>query len=403
MEDGSMKIHIFVDEFPPFFRGGLGTYAMEVSKRLAEKSEVCVFTRGNDLTFSHEHWFKARVFRAPYIKPDCYPAYLPPHVREWDENGKKFYAETLLYNILSACKSVEDKPDLVAAHDWLAFPAGIMASSNCNVPLVAHFHSTEYGRIATPSPAVCEIEKEGISKSKKIITVSYAMKDEIERFYGESKKVEVVYNGVDVEKYSPEKFDKKEVEEFRSRFCGEDEKVVLFLGRLTWVKGVDSLVRAMPEIERLCENVRLVVVGRGEMEEYLKKLSEELGVNVTFRFEYVSEVERILHYLSADVVVLPSRYEPFGIVCAEAMALERPVVVGAKGTSGLREQVVSGETGYHINPDDPHDIAVYTSALLNDEKLRKKMGKRARKRVLENFTWDMCVEKTLKIYTGCSQ
>lgn len=395
-----MKIHIFVDEFPPFFRGGLGTYAMEVSKRLAEKNDVSIFTRGSDVDFKYDFWFKAKVFRSPNIKPDCYPSFLPQHVRGWGDDGRRFYAETLFYNILSAYRSLEDKPDVIAAHDWLAFPAAIIASSNNKSPFVAHFHSTEYGRIINPSPVVCEIEREGINKAEKVVTVSYAMKGEIKTFYS-NEDVEVVYNGVDTNRYNPKNFSGEDIESFRRKFNGE--KVVLFLGRLTWVKGVDSLVRAMPEIEKACGNVKLVIVGRGEMEDYLKKLSSELGVNVTFRFEYISERERILHYLSSDVVVLPSRYEPFGIVCTEAMALEKPVVVGAKGTSGLREQVVSGETGYHIDPDNPHDIAVYTSILLNDDGLRRKMGRKARKRVLKNFTWDKCVERTLDIYSsvGC--
>ncbi len=392
---------MFVDEFPPFFRGGLGTYAMEMAKKLAEKNTVCVFTRGEDKIPRFERWHGAGVVRAPDLSPSCYPAFLPPHVRQWDENGRRFYAETLFYNLLSASLSVQlgkmEKPDVVAAHDWLSFPAGMVSSSNLDVPFIAHFHSTEYGRIATPSPAVCEIEREGVERAKLVITVSHAMKEEIERFYN-AKNVEVVYNGVDAEKYDPSRFSGEDVEKFRARFAESDEKVVLFLGRLTWVKGVDSLVRAMPEIQRECGRVKLVVVGRGELEGEIRRLASELGVNAFLRYEYVSEEERILHYLASDVVVLPSRYEPFGIVCTEAMALEKAVVVGARGTSGLREQVVSGETGYHINPDDPHDIAVYTSILLNDEELRKRMGRKARKRVLEKFTWDVCARRTEELY-----
>ncbi len=392
-----MKIHVFVDEFPPFFRGGLGTYAMEVSRRLAERNDVTVFTRGNKPDFESDCYFGAKVVRAPLLKPDCYPAILPPHVRQWGE-GRRFYAETLFYNIFSAYRATLEGADVIASHDWLSFLAGVLASKNAGGKLVTHFHSTEYGRISSPSPDVCEIEREGIEKAERVITVSYAMKDEITKFYGNAEKVEVVYNGVDAEKYNPERFDKREVESFREKFC-KDEKVVLFLGRLTWVKGIDSLVKAMPEIERLSGKTKLVVVGKGEMEDYVRNLVKELNVNAYLRFEYISERERILHYLSSDVVVVPSRYEPFGIVCTEAMALERAVVVGARGTSGLREQVVSGECGYHINPDDPHDIAVYTSKLLNDEELREQMGKNARKRVLSLFTWDNCVEKTERIYS----
>lgn len=389
-----MKLHIFVDEFPPFLRGGLGVYAMEVSKRLAKKNDVSIFTKG--AKSGHEVLNGVNVLRVKVPKPSIYSSFLPPDVRNWGD-GRIFYAETLFYNIISAYKSSElGDADLVVAHDWLSFPAGGIVSATLRKPLVVHFHSTEYGRMNNPSSAVCEIEKEGIENSELIITVSQAMKDEIKLHYGDNK-IEVVYNGVDTEKYNPNNFKRDEIEKFKSKFT-KDEKIVLFIGRLTWVKGVDSLIRAMPKIEKYCGKVKLVVVGKGEMENYLQNLAKDVGANCILRFEFVSERERILHYLSSDVVVIPSRYEPFGIVCSEAMACMKPVVVGAKGTSGLREQVIHGKTGFHIDPDNPHDIAYYTSLILNDEKMREDMGKEGRKRVLELFTWDKCAEKTEKIY-----
>ncbi|MCQ8898192.1 MAG: glycosyltransferase family 4 protein, partial [Hadesarchaea archaeon] len=148
---------------------------------------------------------------------------------------------------------------------------------------------------------------------------------------------------------------------------------------------------------------KLVLLGKGEQEKMLRDLIRQLGVekSVITEFQYVSERERILHYAAADVAVFPSKYEPFGIVATEAMSMGKPVVVGAKGVSGFREQVIhSGpeRCGAHVNPDDPYDIAKFTVELLKDEKLRRELGRNARKRVLEKFTFDLAADNTLMVY-----
>ena len=126
-----------------------------------------------------------------------------------------------------------------------------------------------------------------------------------------------------------------------------------------------------------------------------------LGQNVILHFRMVPEEERILYYAAADICVFPSKYEPFGIVCTEAMSMGKPVVVGAKGTSGFREQVIpegDGICGFHVDPGDPEDIARYVVAVLRDPDLARKMGKNGRRRVLENFTWDAIADRTLAVY-----
>ena len=135
-----------------------------------------------------------------------------------------------------------------------------------------------------------------------------------------------------------------------------------------------------------------------QIRDQLRKLNIE--ENVIIHNEFVNEKERILHYAASDLVVLPSLYEPFGIVCTEAMSMAKPVVVGARGTNGMREQIIptgNEKCGVHVNPFDPSDIAWGIKQILSSEDLEN-MGKNARKRVIDCFSWDAVADRTTEIY-----
>ncbi len=146
----------------------------------------------------------------------------------------------------------------------------------------------------------------------------------------------------------------------------------------------------------------------GGLGTYAKETSERLNIkeNVVYRFDFVSDQERILHYTAADVCVFPSIYEPFGIVSLEAMALAKPIVVGARGVVGFKEQVVNGgsdQNGMHVNGEDPADIAWGIKEMLRQPDLARSWGENGRKRVLEYFTWRKVAEQTLKIYESVNK
>ncbi|MDD1675746.1 MAG: glycosyltransferase family 4 protein [Methanomicrobiales archaeon] len=407
-----MRIAYFVDEFPPFFRGGLGTYAMEITRQFVLLGhEVTVFSHNNGNDPTHDRWEDVEVHRP--LLTDVTPVFSilnPSDVQEWDIKGQEFYQETILYNFLSASKLVnrlvrgEKRTfEILVAHDWLATIAGIVSQKNLKRPLVIHFHSTEGGRTANGSFTIKRIEKMAAEKADLVVTVSYAMRDELIRLGCSESKIRVIYNGVDPEKYNPNRFTVREIRQFREKIGVGDSPMIFFIGRLTWVKGIDMLMHAMPWILKEVPDAKLVVLGKGEMERKLLDLvgTLDIGNQVILNFSYVGEEERIRYYAACDVAVFPSRYEPFGIVCTEAMSMGKPVVVGGSGTSGLREQVeIAGSypTGYHINPNDPADIATYTVRLLNDAELRRKMGDNGRKRVLSLFTWRRAAEETIRVY-----
>lgn len=407
-----MKLAYFVDEYPPFFRGGLGTYAMEITKEyIRTGNEVTVFSRntGNDPT--KDDWNGVKVHRPKLMNlAEVLSVISPGDVQRWDAGGQQFFTETLLYNLLSASKMVnslvaieKNQYDIVVSHDWLAFIAGIIAKSNLGLPLVVHYHSTEQGRTGSGSAAVKDIERLAAQKADLIITVSYAMRDELVKLGYPEQKIRVVYNGVDTGKYRPDLYSAKEMAEFRKKIGVGSSPMIFFVGRLTWVKGADTLTMAMKEIVKAVPDAKLVIVGKGEQESMLKQIveSNNLENNVIFNFSYVPEEERLKYYAACDVAIFPSKYEPFGIVSLEAMAMGKPVIVGAAGTSGFREQVTPfgpNICGFHINPHDPGDVAKFTIMLLKDPALRSSMGINARRRVLESFTWDTAASNTLRVY-----
>jgi glycogen(starch) synthase len=407
-----MRIAFFCWEFWPRLVGGLGTYAIEITKKFVEMGhEVTVFTLNDGSLPTKDYWNGIEIHRPMILdSSEIFPIFVREDLKRWGHHIK-FFSDIFAFNYLSASKLVNQlikkeqrKFDIISFHDWLAGFAGIMVKNNTSSPAVFHVHSLEEQRsLGGGSEVVKEIERESARKSDKIITVSYSMKEFLESLGYPKEKINVVYNGIDAEKYSLKKVNWGLVEKLRERYKIKDEKVILFIGRLTWVKGVANLIRAMPEVLKSFPNVKLVILGKGESYTDLIQLKQSLGIGfkVEIRSEWVSEEERIAHYALADVCVFPSISEPFGIVSLEAMSMERPVVVGARGVSGLREQVIpNGENrcGVHINGEDPNDIAWGIKVVLENFEEAKKWGKNGRRRVIENFTIEKTAKETLKIY-----
>ncbi len=407
-----MKIAYFCDEYPPFFRGGLGTYATEITREFVKKGhDISVFSRntGQDPTF--DILAGVEVHRPRLLAfADILSIVNPTEVRSWDQNGQEFFAETVLYNLLSSSKLVnylvqneKRHYDLLVSHDWIASLAGIVAKRNLKVPFIFHFHSTEQGRNPAGSPTIKEIEHLSALTADRIVTVSFAMRDELVSFGYPESKIRVIHNGVDADKYDPATIPRQKIDEFRDEIGVGRSPMIFFIGRLTWVKGADTLIQAMQEIIKEVPEAKLVLLGIGDQEQQLSQMVRDfhLGRNVILHYKMVPEDERILYYAASDVCVFPSKYEPFGIVCLEAMSMGKPVVVGAKGTSGFREQIIpTGEEicGCHVDPGDPADIAHFVVKILKDPELAKKMGINGRRRVLEHFTWDIISDKTIRVY-----
>ena len=406
-----MKIAFFVWEFPPVLVGGLGTYAQNITPHFVKKGhEVTVFTLNPGDLPTREIRDGIEIHRPLLVDASTIlSSFVANDLLRWGAN-LKFFSDIFTYNLLSSSKLLNDlikkgrRFDIVSVHDWLSAMSGILAKE-AGLKTVFHVHSTEWGRSGGDgSKVVQHIENSAAQILDWIITVSYAMKEDLTRHGWPEWKISVVWNGVDPEKYDPKKVPKEEIKRIRGMYnIRDDEKMILFIGRLTWVKGVRNLIQAMPTVLNEYPNVKLVILGRGELQHDIMELVDRLRIRdkVVYRFEFISEKERIAHYAACDLCVFPSLYEPFGIVSLEAMSMEKPIVVGARGVIGFREQVIASgpeRCGVHVNGGDPEDIAWGIKEILVDEKRAKQWGKNGRARVLKYFTWDKAAEATLNIY-----
>ncbi len=408
-----LNIALFTWEYPPKIIGGLGTYAHELTRQLVKmENNVVVFTMNDGTLKTRELMNGVEVHRPRLIDiSEIFPEVVAEEIRRWGP-GMNSFSNVFLYNLLVSSKIVNDLIplekktfDILSVHDWLSSMAGITLTKATGIPMVLHLHSTEKGRsLGDGSKIINELEKKAANMADKVITVSNAMKGELIAYGFPSDKIEVVWNGVDYKKYSPDRVPLEKVQEIRSRYgVTQESKLILFIGRLTGVKGVDRLIMAMSQVLSRFPRTKLLVIGKGEMEGELVRLATSLGIsnNVIFNFNMLPEDERIAHYAACDLAVFPSLYEPFGIVALEAMAMKKPIVVGARGVSGLREIVISSgekQTGYHVNPYDPNDIAWGIDSLLADEDKMRRLGENGRNRVIAEFSWETVAQNVFRVY-----
>ncbi|ABK15322.1 glycosyltransferase family 4 protein [Methanothrix thermoacetophila] len=399
-----MNIAYLSTEYPPLVYGGLGVYVDLMSRELASMGhKVSVFTMGRpDLKRKRRETKKGvTAFREiPIPMSDALEIFYSKETLSWG-TGLDFLNNLLSYNQLAAARVRDSGPfDLCVAHDWLALPAGMALRQS--MPVIYHVHCTEVGRSEHPNQQLVSLEIKGARLADLVLTVSEAMKRELEGLGVPPKKIRVCYHGVDTKLFDPSAVKPERLEMLRKSYgLKESDTVLLFLGRLEPVKGVSQLLAALPAIRRNNPDVKLLVVGSGSLIDHVRSEAERLG-GVILVDRFLSPQEKVYHYALADLCIFPSTYEPFGIVALEAASMERVSVVGASGVSGLREIVMNPETdrptGVHVNARDPNDIAWGVNLALEDRDRLREWGRNARERVLEMFTWRKAAENTLKIY-----
>jgi len=381
-----MRVLIFSWEYPPRKVGGLATHVYELSKALAKKVEVHVITCNFPGTLELESVDGAIVHR----------------INVYSAPSPDFLTWTMLMNaslLRAGCALTSERRfDTIHCHDWLVAQACITLKHATGTPLVATIHSTESGRrhgIHTNYQRVIhEIEGWLTYEASRIVCCSWSMVNEVAGLFNVPRdKIWMIPNGVDPEMYRPSAIDQS----LRDRYADPSEKIVLYVGRLVPEKGVNVLLGAAPRILSAHPKTKFIIVGEGYSKEMLSSFTKSLGIDRKVFFTgYVSD-EEIKGLLGlADVQVVPSIYEPFGIVCLEAMASGIPVV--ASDTGGLSEIVEDSVTGLKVPTDNSDAIANAVNRLLSDDALRGSMSKRARERAIERFSWKAIADLTTRMY-----
>ena len=242
--------------------------------------------------------------------------------------GDDLGADADRYARLAAELTRGESYDVIHAHDWLTFPAGIMLASISGKPLVVHVHSTEYDRAgANANESVVAVERAGMQAASRVFAVSQMTKSTLVRRYGIApSKIDVIYNGIDAE---PPLLQKRVKE-------ASEEKVVLFLGRITWQKGPEHFVNAAKRVLSVAPNTRFVLAGAGDMALRMMDLANGLGIGKRVHFTGFLNEREVAKVLDlADVFVMPSVSEPFGIAALEALSHQVPVIISR--TAGAAE------------------------------------------------------------------
>lgn len=331
---------------------------------------------------------EARQSRGDSLQGDPAP---PPPTPAFDYSGDLFQ-QTRRYADLCLDLAKGEDFDVIHAHDWLTFPAAQALSESTGKPWIAHVHSTEYDRAGEGANThIAEYEKKGVLAADRVIAVSeFTRKILVNRFGLDKDKCDVVYNGVEqtimngVEKSKPV---------VPPAGIKKGEKVVLYLGRVTMQKGPEYFIAAAKKVLEKMDNVKFVVAGSGDQIERTIEQAAKAGIGskITFTgFLRGADVARV--YEMADVYVMPSVSEPFGIAPLEAIAHDVPVIISRQ--SGVSEVL---EHALKVDFWDTHDIANKIIAVLRHPPLSKTMRKHADIEVRE-LTWDGAAAKCEKVY-----
>lgn len=390
------RILIVSWEYPPLIEGGLARHVRKLSEALVELGvEVHVLTRGGEEATVEERAGGVQIHRI--VEPER-PSDLAEFVT---------WVERMNSDMLAAGVELGDRFefDLIHGHDWLVAGACDHLARRYGCPLVTTIHATEYGRHQGwvdkhPQSHIHGVEKWIVNRSDRVIACSEFMQDQIVAIFGaDEEKVRVIHNGIDPDDL-PE-VDEAELGRLRSEFAAPDEKLVLLIGRLVYEKGFQLALEAMPKVIEAMPETRFLVAGSGTHEAELHRLAEDLGLmeHGTFLGWIGDDVLASL-YRIADLTVVPSIYEPFGLVALEAMASECPCI--AADTGGLREVVPVEGAGLRFRASDPDHLAEAAIEVLSSEELRRKMIGEGLAHIRQ-FDWNDVARETLGLYRELGQ
>lgn len=380
-----MKILMLTWEYPPRIVGGIARVVHDLSKRLIKDGhEVTVVTyRDSADVPEYENDKGVNVYRV-----DNYMIH-PNNFIDW--------ILQLNFNLVSKATEIINKEgdfDVIHAHDWLVANAAKTLKNAYGIPVVATIHATEAGRNSgihdDTQRYINDTEWMLTYEASEVIVNSNYMKNELQRLFGlPYEKINVIPNGVNLSNFAGVERDYN----FRRQYAMDNEKIILYVGRLVYEKGVQHLIAAMPKILSNYHDAKLIISGRGGMMDELRQEAFNLGLNDKIYFTgYLDSKQVQKMYKCADVAVFPSTYEPFGIVALESMLAGVPTVVSDVG--GLDEIITHGVDGMKAYAGNANSIADSVTALLYDHQLASNVSKKARQKVKEQFNWEKIAQDT---------
>jgi glycogen synthase len=414
-------------EFPPHITGGLGTACYGLTKGLVQHGVEVIFVvpkaygdeaqEGfrlmnagdvlidyNDLQF-REHLSQIKFMEIgsnliPYVGPEEYELLVSreekkeisetiiSHPKRFEFSGKyghNLMEEVARYALVASSIALNNDFDVIHAHDWLTYPAGVASKHISGKPLIVHVHATEFDRSGeNVNQDVYDIERKGMEEADRVITVSNLTRQiVIERYNISPDKVFTVHNAV-------ESVEKTGMDDVQKHI---DEKVVTFLGRVTFQKGPDYFIEAANKVLKKDEHVRFVMAGSGDLLNRMIRRVAKLHIATKFHFTgFLAGADVDKMFILSDVYVMPSVSEPFGISPLEAMRSNVPVVISKQ--SGVAEVL---KHALKVDFWDIDALADAIYALLHYEGI-KKMFLRYGKTEVDNLKWDNAASKVLEVY-----
>lgn len=389
-----MRILALSWEYPPVVEGGLARAVRKLSEQLVgDGAEVHVLTRGGGRLPSEEDRHGVRVHR---VREPTYPKGDVEAFIRWVQHMNA----DMLERGGELCERFHF--DLVHSHDWLVASAAEALARRRVCPWVVTVHATEYGRhqgwVDTyPQSHIHGVEAGMVRSADAVIACSHYMRGHMASAFGIApRRVAVIPNGIDPHDVEPRAGDSTEL---RARYAAPDERLVLLVGRLVYEKGFHLALDALAGAVRRLGDVRFVVAGTGTAEAELKRQAQELGL--TAHGSFLGWVgDDMLHslYRVSDVCIVPSIYEPFGLVALEAMAAGCLTIVA--DTGGLREVVPDdGSVGLRFRSRDSESLGSMLEGVLGDDEARQRLVAAARGHVLK-FDWAAAGRATLELYRG---
>ncbi len=423
-----MRVLMFGWEFPPHISGGLGTACYGLTKGLYEvgvddilfvvpkaygdedtskvsiidAGEVMVSERTIDYStfFKKMHFIEVGTSLIPYATPEDYERITTEnqeHSKYLIQStfsgklsfsggyGQNLFQEIANYAVIASIIAFKYDFDVIHAHDWLAYPAGIAAKLVSGKPLVVHVHATDFDRSGgSVNPGVYEIERSGMEAADKVIAVSNLTRNIIIEKYGiDPDKVVTVHNAVEPLANV----------ELQKRERSINDKIVTFLGRVTLQKGPEYFIEAAHLVLQKMKNVRFVMAGSGDMLNRMIWRVATLKIGSRFHFTGFLKGDDVHHMFAlSDVYVMPSISEPFGISPLEAMQSNVPVIISKQsGVSEILQHAIK------VDFWDTHAMADAIYGILKYDGLPQMFRKHAREEV-DNLKWEQAAEKVKEVY-----